>query len=253
MITVINEHITIRRIIEGCSIARFGDGEFKLCAGKNQISQPHTLRIQRRLLEVLRSDINFLLVGVPRIYKEVDFDELPEKKKQYWDKYRKSKRWKSLPLQNRIYYSAFISRPDSTPCIDNDEYYNFVKEIWDNRHILIVEGKGHFGKNEKLIDNAKSVERFKAPVVNAFKNYDQILKSIIKKAKGDNHYKLILLSLGPTATILAHDLHLKGFQAIDVGHMSMFHAQTHPKSKEYKGNPEVDADERYDYANHGRV
>lgn len=235
MITVINEHETIKRIISGCSIARFGDGEFKLCMGKNQISQPCSPRIQKKLIKVLRSDIEHLLIGVPRIYTDEDFEELPFKKKKYWKKYRNKKKnaWVDLPLPDKQYYSAFISRPDSAPCIDNEDYYDLVKKIWHERDILIVEGKSRFGKNEKLINNARSIDRFKAPVYDAFKGYDGLLKAIIRRAN-----KVILLSLGPTATCLAYDLHLKGFQAIDVGHMSMFFAQTHPKAEGYQGAEE---------------
>ena len=32
---------------------------------------------------------------------------------------------------------------------------------------------------------------------------------------------MILLALGPTATILAYDLALKGYQAIDIGHVDI--------------------------------
>lgn len=234
MITVINEHETIKRIISGCSIARFGDGEFKLCAGKKQISQPFSEKIQDKLLHILKSDIDGLLIGVPRIYDPIDFNKLPQRKKDYWNKYRKSEIWTRIIDKEKQYYSAFISRPDSAPCIDNDEYYDFVKEIWHEKDILVVEGKGRFGKNEKLINNAGSIDRFKAPVYDAFKDYDRLLKAIIRRAKG----KLILLSLGPTATCLAYDLHLVGFQAVDVGHMSMFYAQTHPKAKGYQGTEE---------------
>jgi hypothetical protein len=31
--------------------------------------------------------------------------------------------------------------------------------------------------------------------------------------------KLILIALGPTATVLAYDLAKKGYQAIDIGHL----------------------------------
>ena len=37
---------------------------------------------------------------------------------------------------------------------------------------------------------------------------------------------LFLIALGPTATVLASDLSLKGFQAIDIGHLDICYEQT---------------------------
>ena len=64
------------------------------------------------------------------------------------------------------------------------------------------------------MSGAKSGSRLKAPLRNAFVVYDDILNSI----KMTNN-KLVLLSLGPTATVLAYDLGKDGFQAIDIGHL----------------------------------
>ena len=67
------------------------------------------------------------------------------------------------------------------------------------------------------------VRRIICPNLNAFKVYNKILTEVISIQKKDliQEKNLILVSLGPTATILAYDLHRLGYQAIDVGHMDI--------------------------------
>ena len=65
--------------------------------------------------------------------------------------------------------------------------------------------------------NAKSIKRILAPSKNAYSKYNEILNEAIKQDKNS----IFLISLGPTATILASDLSKKGFQAIDIGHVDI--------------------------------
>ena len=79
----------------------------------------------------------------------------------------------------------------------------------------MIEGeKTRFGIGNDLLNNTKSIKRILCPTRNAFKLYDKILNATLKF---DKSY-LILISLGPTATILAHDLTKHGYQAVDIGH-----------------------------------
>ena len=73
------------------------------------------------------------------------------------------------------------------------------------------------GVGNNLFDNAKSIKRIICPSLNSFKVYNKILKSV-KKLKDK---RLILIALGPTATILAFDLSILGYQAIDIGHVDI--------------------------------
>ena len=68
-----------------------------------------------------------------------------------------------------------------------------------------------------LFDNIKSIERILCPAEDAFNKYNEILNEI-KKVENS---KLILLALGPTATVLAYDLHRLGYKAIDIGHVDI--------------------------------
>ena len=79
----------------------------------------------------------------------------------------------------------------------------------------MIEGeKTRFGIGNDLLNNAKSIKRILCPTRNSYSLYDKILKSVLNFDKSN----LILISLGPTATILAYDLTKYGYQAIDIGH-----------------------------------
>ena len=65
-----------------------------------------------------------------------------------------------------------------------------------------------------VVNNSKSIKRIICPSKHAFRLYDKILKAILTV---DKNY-LVLISLGPTASVLASDLSSLGYQAVDVGH-----------------------------------
>ena len=93
-----------------------------------------------------------------------------------------------------------------------------LKRIWNNREIIIVEGeKTKLGVNNDLFDNAKKINRIIVPSRNAFNAYDKILEAI----KNISKEKLFILSIGPTATVLAKDLVELGYQAVDLGHIDI--------------------------------
>ncbi|MGL5352213.1 MAG: GT-D fold domain-containing glycosyltransferase, partial [Clostridium sp.] len=98
------------------------------------------------------------------------------------------------------------------------ERFNNIKKIWENREIVIVEGeKSRLGVGNDLFINAKLIERIICPSINAFSKYSNILEAV----KGQNKEKVILIALGPTATVLACDLAREGYQAIDIGHIDI--------------------------------
>ena len=97
-------------------------------------------------------------------------------------------------------------------------YFDLWKQIWHNRDLLIVEGeKTRLGIGNDLFSNVKSIQRILCPNREAFSYYDQIINKILQFPKN----KLILLAIGPTATILAADLAKSGYQAIDIGHIDI--------------------------------
>ena len=61
------------------------------------------------------------------------------------------------------------------------------------------------------------MERIICPATNAFTQYDQILNA----AKEHGRNKLIVIALGPTATILSYDLAKENYWALDLGHIDI--------------------------------
>ena len=66
-------------------------------------------------------------------------------------------------------------------------------------------------------NNSKSIKRILCPIINAFKVYDKIINAALKYCEN----RLILIALGPTATVLAYDLYKLGYQSVDIGHVDI--------------------------------
>ena len=69
-----------------------------------------------------------------------------------------------------------------------------------------------------MYSNACSIQRILGPALSGFDKYDDIFNFIINNVSRD---KLILLSFGITATVLAYELSKLGYQAIDLGHLDI--------------------------------
>jgi glycosyltransferase family protein len=121
---------------------------------------------------------------------------------------------------NRTYYDAYLSR---TYLMYRDkegakERFCALKKLWDEKEVLVVEGEHtRFGVGNDLLQNAKSVERILTLDKDSFSVYDSLFEVVKKHGRG----KLILIVLGPVATIMAHDLAKSGFWAVDIGQLDV--------------------------------
>lgn len=112
---------------------------------------------------------------------------------------------------------------------DYPEYINALRSIWDGRDILIVEGElSRIGVGNDLFDDCRSIHRILCPKTNAFSRYNEILTRTIETAKPET---LIILALGHTATVLAYDLSLSNYQALDLGHIDVEYEWYRMKAK----------------------
>ena len=100
-------------------------------------------------------------------------------------------------------------------------YFGKVKNIWKNKNIIIVEGEQtRFGVGNDLLENSKSVERIICPSNNAFEIYNKIFKNVKNYAVSKKN-TIVLIALGPTASILSFELSDYDIQAIDIGHLDV--------------------------------
>lgn len=200
---VLGEVATLQRVLEGASLARYGDGEFKMAArGAGIKSQEAHDGLSRRLREILR-DSGDCLVGIPNIHSDTP-------KIAFWRKYLEMGRL----LATRPYVSAFVTRPDSAPWINTDDYWFAVESLWRGLDVTLVRGSSKSLVAEDLV-GARSVNEVICAKQHAFRHYDEILARIGTPTRA-------LLCLGPTATVLAVDLCARGVHAIDLGHIGMF-------------------------------
>lgn len=223
-VKVMSAEETIDKILEGYSIARYGDGELQWMLGTNEHSfQKGSEKLKERLAEVFTSNEKKLLICLSESFTELDHFSYEDRLfwqlllKKHWKEYEKV-----IDLE-KTYGNAHISRPYISY---NKKYrkqaagkFAYLKKIWDNKKLLIVEGeKTRLGVGNDLMDNVKEIKRLICPSKDAFESYDKIM-DFIKNM--DYKADMILMALGPTATILAYDLSKLGYHAVDIGHVDI--------------------------------
>lgn len=223
---VVSESKTLDMILAGRSIARYGDGELKMANHNAGIkSQAADRNLSARLREILH-DSGDCLVGIPNIH-DVLRKTPGTQKAEHWAKYQVH----STMLVDREYCSAFITRPDSAPWIDNADYWTRFESIWRGKDVTVVRGSGKSFTGELLSEwGARTVTEILAPRQHAWAEYDSLLKRI-------GAPDLAIICLGPTATVMAVDLCARGVHALDLGHAAMF------AKKRKRGDPMVVTDE----------
>lgn len=200
------------------SVARFGDGEMDIITGHSIPYQDYDENLANELKEIISSESNeSLVICLSDVFERLD--RYNQEAVDFWKQHLNNNYvyYKSL-CKAPWYGSTFISRPymDLVDKSLSNMYFKNIKNLWDKRDILIVEGvNSRSGVGNDLFDNANSVERIICPSKNAYSKIDEIESLIERHAEN----KLVLLILGPTAKVLAKRLSIKKFQAIDMGHI----------------------------------
>lgn len=218
------ENTRIRIITDRCSVSRYGDGEFQIILGcAKDVYQDNNRLLARRLKEILISDLDNHIVAIADDYGAME--GLREENKNVIRKYmteeKRAAHYALLDMDKK-YYNAYISRPYVIYPYNETEKakkrFKDLQKIWDGQNVLFVEGdKTRMGIGNDLFSNAGKIERIIAPNENAFDVYDEIYNVALEYGKD----KLILIALGPTATVLAYDLAKEGYWALDIGHLDL--------------------------------
>ena len=202
-----------------CSLSRFGDGELDSIQGLGGEYQHPSPRLSAMLLECLQSDLPNHKVAIPHHLNH--YEGRP--KQTFWTiyvvgHYKYFMKWLSF---DKVYLDTqltrfYYERNDKSQC---EKHIKLIKQIWEGRDVVIVEGeKTRSGIGNDLYSNAKSIRRILGPALSGSDKYDDIYNYIIGNVSKD---KLILLSFGITATVLAYELAKVGYQAIDLGHLDI--------------------------------
>lgn len=220
---------TIEYILQHkCSIARFGDGEFELVLQPDIDLgfQNRSAALAAKLEAVLGSRDPKLLVCIPLALNTIRGRTKHSRMFWYsWSK-RNDQHHRIVDLTrakgNGSYRFGDSQITRGYLAFQNDQIaektFFQMRKLWADRDLMIVEGeKTRLGIGNDLFSNARSIKRVLCPATNAFDRYDAIIDTVRSVWNGE----LILLALGPTATVLAADLTSLGMQALDIGHVDI--------------------------------
>lgn len=204
------------------SICRFGDGELNMAMGRNMLFQVHDKAMQERMLQVLENPVPNCLCCMTDIFGSLATCRYDI---QLFSREMASLTRKHIFPKIKDKYVLF-GNTESTrpywPSLDIERakrVFELWKRVFKDRNIIIVEGScTRFGVGNDLFDGAASIRRILCPPTNAFTKYQLIIDEVRERAEKSD---LILLALGGTATIMAYDLSIDGYQAIDIGHLDI--------------------------------
>lgn len=201
------------------SFARYGDGELNLIAGRDIGFQTANDDLKIRLSEIIKTDNSTCYIGIPDIFDNLSRFRYHPKFFWLYTVVKNWRNWKKIIPQN-IFLDSLCSR-FFLDLRDHDVSFKLLslwKKIWENRDIVIIEGSNtKMGVGNDLFNNANSIARIICPPTNAYEMYNEILKEALLINKN----ALIIIALGPTATVLAYDLSIHGYQALDTGHLDL--------------------------------
>lgn len=223
-LSILDDEDTISEVVKNHkSLARFGDGEFRWILMSDDVPsfQENSSELRDKLLEVLQTDLENLCLCIPRNFQY--YRGMKATSKWFWRNFI-NVYGESVKLyldSNKTYGNTNISRFYMDYRNQNGAQKRILnlKKIWNQRNLLIVEGeKTRFGVGNDLFSNVHSIRRILCPSKNAFSRWEDILNCIMKNVKEND---LVLLALGPTATVLSYELAKRKIQAVDIGHLDI--------------------------------
>lgn len=204
------------------SLGRFGDGEINILFKNKSIGFQSSSVNLKRDLGSIKENKNFK-IAIPYAFKSTKEDKLFIK--AFWWRYV-TFNFSNLVRFCKYHTNFFLDTNFGrviTELKDKKKIAILIKKIcklWESRDVIIVEGEyTRFGVGNDLLKKTNSVSRIIAPAKNAYSKVDDIYNQTLNIAKKFDR-PLILISLGPTATVLAYKFS-ESYQAIDIGHFDL--------------------------------
>jgi len=136
------------------SIARFGDGEFKIIFGRGIGFHKSSKLLKKGLLNVLNSNLDNLMIGLNIPYREIELNIRPDDWRDYWKKYINKYITKNLKEDN-LKIKKYIKESN---ILDFTKKYNLNEEGKFTNYTINVYGKNvNCFLNKKLSDNGKNI------------------------------------------------------------------------------------------------
>lgn len=205
----------------GGSLCRFGDGEFEIMRGKERAwFQKIDQNLAFRLKQILESDEENVMIAVADNFGSLACytDDAADAIREYLSGGTREAVLQMLD-KKRAYYDAYVTRAylmykDKSHA---ERIFNLFKKIWKDRNVLIVEGcYSRIGIGNDLLSGTQGIKRILCPSADSYDYYEKIRNAVYRNVQED---ELVLISLGPAATVLAYDLAKKGIQALDIGQL----------------------------------
>lgn len=209
---VLSPHETLRRVrSERLSLARFGDGELLLAlSAEARISfQQGSQALQRDLQSLLSGDgwdglpLLRCIPGITASYY-----------RPYWAKF-----WPLIrPLLNLegTYGDATVSREEMFR-IDAEASRQAWRAVWADQDVCFISGRNsRFEPLPALFDGIASQRTIESLPSQAYADIPRLIEEVVATVP---RHTLILIALGPAATVLAARLTQHGYWALDIGHI----------------------------------
>lgn len=210
---VLDPQETLRRVREErLSLARFGDGELLLAlnAEVGLAFQRGSPELQADLQSILNGDgwgdlpLLRCIPGIAASYY-----------RPYWAKY-----WllakPMLDLAGTYGDPAVSREPMFRP--DAEAARQAWRGVWDGRDVCYIVGrKSRFEPLGAFFDCVASQRTIYSLPTNAYADIPRIIEEVVASVP---RHTLILLALGPAATVLAAKLTRLGYWALDIGHLT---------------------------------
>ncbi len=210
-----DEFATILRCLQGYSLSRFGDGELKLMYTQGYVREPFpSAELSAELRDTMLTPGPMCIVGIPTMDPKGPKYQFTEPRNGHpsgWVRHRP--RFMQLLNESSVplYYSAFVTRPDSAPWIRTLDYAKQIESLWASKKAVVVCEKGN-SIYKVVRHSCGSIEHIRCPSHRAYAEIGS-LESACTVKRPD----IVIISAGPTATCLANRLSKRGIQALDLG------------------------------------
>lgn len=209
-----DEYATLRKLGEGFSIARFGDGEAKLMRGASAMREVKNPKLAAELIDVAQNPHERCLIGVLR--------DSPESPKNASLMRHAPELWRYLDPEKE-YYSAHISRADHAPWMETAEYAELAHALWRGKRAVVVSENDVVSTCRAVSLTAREVVHIPCPHRETYTLLDYIEEDVLRAGP-----EVVVMAAGPAATCLANRLSRKGVQALDLGRIgSLIIRNTH--------------------------
>lgn len=200
------EFATVRRLLAGKSIARFGDGELKILGGNGYARETRNGALTTEMRELVRTPHPDCIVAIPTM------DPAGPKYTNWLRHHARFCRYFKADDGNE-YGSAFITRPDSAADpLESIAYVELISQLWVGRGPVVVMSE----PTSKLLTCVRASNpdalHVECPSHAAYSMIDDLEHAI-----ATHRPAVALLSCGPTATCLANRLARRGIQGLDLG------------------------------------